>query len=138
MFGFVGSNGAGRTTTTRIAPGVLAAEAGEVRRDGSPVTLKTRSRIGHMPEERGLYPRMRVGEQLEYLARLHGLSRTDAARTTREWTGRLGVDGRVGDEVQRLSLGDQQRVQFVAGWYTTRRSWCWTIPSRVWTRWPWT
>jgi ABC-2 type transport system ATP-binding protein len=114
IFGFVGSNGAGKTTAMRIALGVLAADAGEVRWDGAPVTLETRSRIGYMPEERGLYPRMRVGEQLEYLARLHGLSRTDAARAAGEWTGRLGVDGRIGDEVQKLSLGNQQRVQLAA------------------------
>ena len=114
IFGFVGSNGAGKTTTMRIMLGVLAADAGEVRWDGSAVTLETRSRIGYMPEERGLYPRMRVGEQLEYLARLHGLSRADAARATRDWTERLGVDHRVGDEVQKRSLGNQQRVQLAA------------------------
>ena len=114
IFGFVGSNGAGKTTTMRIMLGVLAADAGEVRWDGSAVTLETRSRIGYMPEERGLYPRMRVGEQLEYLARLHGLSRADAERATRDWTQRLGVDHRVGDEVQKLSLGNQQRVQLAA------------------------
>jgi ABC-2 type transport system ATP-binding protein len=114
IFGFVGSNGAGKTTTMRIMLGVLAADAGEVRWDGAPVTLETRSRIGYMPEERGLYPRMRVGEQLEYLARLHGLGRADAARATREWTHRLGVDHRIGDEVQKLSLGNQQRVQLAA------------------------
>jgi len=114
IFGFVGSNGAGKTTTMRIMLGVLAADAGEVRWDGSAVTLETRSRIGYMPEERGLYPRMRVGEQLEYLARLHGLSRADAERATRDWTQRLGVDHRIGDEVQKLSLGNQQRVQLAA------------------------
>ncbi|TDU02613.1 ABC-2 type transport system ATP-binding protein [Streptomyces sp. 846.5] len=114
IFGFVGSNGAGKTTTMRIALGVLAADAGEVRWDGVPVTLETRSRIGYMPEERGLYPRMKVGEQLEYLARLHGLSKGDAARATAEWTERLGVAGRIGDEVQKLSLGNQQRVQLAA------------------------
>ena len=114
IFGFVGSNGAGKTTTMRIALGVLAADAGEVRWDGVPVTLETRSRIGYMPEERGLYPRMKVGEQLEYLARLHGLSKGDAVRATAEWTERLGVAGRIGDEVQKLSLGNQQRVQLAA------------------------
>ena len=114
IFGFVGSNGAGKTTTMRIMLGVLAADSGEVRWDGRPVTLETRSHIGYMPEERGLYPRMRVGEQLEYLARLHGLSRADAARSTREWTERLGVAARIGDEVQTLSLGNQQRVQLAA------------------------
>ncbi|WP_329562244.1 ABC transporter ATP-binding protein [Kitasatospora sp. NBC_01266] len=114
IFGFVGSNGAGKTTTMRIVLGVLAADAGEVRWGGERVTLRTRSRIGYMPEERGLYPRMRVGEQLEYLARLHGLSATAATRATREWTERLGVAARIGDEVQKLSLGNQQRVQLAA------------------------
>ncbi|MCQ4084202.1 ATP-binding cassette domain-containing protein [Streptomyces sp. RB6PN25] len=114
IFGFVGSNGAGKTTTMRIALGVLAADAGEVRWDGAPVTHRTRNRIGYMPEERGLYPRMRAGEQLEYLARLHGLSRSEASRATRQWTERLGVASRIGDEVQKLSLGNQQRVQLAA------------------------
>ena len=114
IFGFVGSNGAGKTTTMRIMLGVLAADAGEVRWNGRPVTLETRSHIGYMPEERGLYPRMKVGEQLEYLARLHGLGRADAVRAARAWTERLGVDARIGDEVQKLSLGNQQRVQLAA------------------------
>src|SRR3954466_3893745 len=74
LFGFVGANGAGKTTTMRIVLGVLAADAGEVRLDGRPVDARRRRRIGYMPEERGLYPRMAVGEQLCYLARLHGLS----------------------------------------------------------------
>lgn len=114
LFGFVGSNGAGKTTTMRIALGVLAADSGEVRFDGRPVTLRTRRRIGYMPEERGLYPRMKVGEQLEYIARLHGFSRTAAREATVAWTERLGVADRRGDEVQKLSLGNQQRVQLAA------------------------
>jgi ABC-2 type transport system ATP-binding protein len=114
LFGFVGSNGAGKTTTMRIALGVLAADAGEVRWDGAPVDLDVRRRIGYMPEERGLYPRMEVAEQLVYLARLHGLSATDAARAADTWMERLGVAGRRDDEVQKLSLGNQQRVQLAA------------------------
>lgn len=114
LFGFVGSNGAGKTTTMRIALGVLAADSGEVRFDGQPVTLETRRLIGYMPEERGLYPKMKVGEQLVYLARLHGLSNADATRSMVEWTERLGVDGRRDDDVQNLSLGNQQRVQLAA------------------------
>jgi ABC-2 type transport system ATP-binding protein len=98
----------------RIALGVLAADSGEVRWTGRPLTLDERRRVGYMPEERGLYPRMKVGEQLEYLARLHGLSAGDARRSVTRWTQRLGVDGRVGDEVQKLSLGNQQRVQLAA------------------------
>ena len=77
MFGFCGSNGAGKTTTMRIAMGLARADAGEVRWQGRPLDQALRRRIGYMPEERGLYPKMRVGEQLAYFARLHGL---DAAR----------------------------------------------------------
>jgi len=114
LFGFVGSNGAGKTTTMRIVLGVLTADAGEVRYDGSPVTFGVRQRIGYMPEERGLYPKMRVGEQLEYLARLHGMAAPVARRATREWAERLGIASRLGDEVQALSLGNQQRAQLAA------------------------
>jgi ABC-2 type transport system ATP-binding protein len=114
LFGFVGSNGAGKTTTMRIALGVLAADSGEVRWDGERITLETRRHIGYMPEERGLYPKMKVGEQLVYLARMHGLSTQDAQRSMADWTERLGVAHRQGDNVQNLSLGNQQRVQLAA------------------------
>jgi ABC-2 type transport system ATP-binding protein len=114
VFGFVGSNGAGKTTTMRIVLGVLDADAGEVRWRDRPVDADLRRRIGYMPEERGLYPKMKVGEQLRYLARLHGMDRTDAAAAVTQWTERLGIAGRVGDEVQKLSLGNQQRVQLCA------------------------
>jgi ABC-2 type transport system ATP-binding protein len=114
VFGFVGSNGAGKTTTMRIVLGVLTSDAGEVRWKGSPVDADLRRRIGYMPEERGLYPKMKVGEQLRYLARLHGLGAADAATSVQRWTERLGIAERVGDEVQKLSLGNQQRVQLCA------------------------
>ena len=114
IFGFVGSNGAGKTTTMRIALGVLAADSGEVRWAGRPLDLDARRRVGYMPEERGLYPKMKVGEQLRYLARLHGLSAPDAARAVDLWTDRLGVGARRGDDVEKLSLGNQQRVQLAA------------------------
>jgi ABC-2 type transport system ATP-binding protein len=114
LFGFVGSNGAGKTTAMRIILGVLEADAGEVRWAGRPLTLQTRRQIGYMPEERGLYPKMKVGEQLTYLARLHGMSPAAAERSVRAWTERLGVAGRLDDEVQKLSLGNQQRVQLAA------------------------
>ena len=114
VFGFVGSNGAGKTTTMRIVLGVLTADAGEVRWKGTPVDAELRRRIGYMPEERGLYPRMKVGEQLRYLARLHGLGEAEAAASVKRWTERLGIAARVGDEVQKLSLGNQQRVQLCA------------------------
>lgn len=114
VFGFVGSNGAGKTTTMRIVLGVLSADAGEVRWKGTAIDAEARRRIGYMPEERGLYPKMKVGEQLAYLARLHAVSAADAAAAVTRWTERLGVAERVGDEVQKLSLGNQQRVQLCA------------------------
>jgi len=114
LFGFVGSNGAGKTTTMRIVLGVLAADAGEVRIDGRPVDLDVRRTIGYMPEERGLYPKMKVGKQLTYLARLHGLSKSEAHDAVERWTERLGIAERVGDTVDSLSLGNQQRVQLAA------------------------
>ena len=114
LFGFVGGNGAGKTTTMRIVLGVLTADLGEVRWDDRPLTLELRRQFGAMPEERGLYPRMRVGEQLVYLARLHGLTRADARAATEYWTDRLGLASRRDDEVQKLSLGNQQRVQLAA------------------------
>ncbi len=114
VFGFVGSNGAGKTTTMRIVLGVLAADGGEVRWHDEPVDAELRRRIGYMPEERGLYPKMKVGDQLTYLARLHGLAETEAAASVARWTERLGVEARVRDEVQKLSLGNQQRVQLCA------------------------
>jgi ABC-2 type transport system ATP-binding protein len=114
VFGFVGSNGAGKTTTMRIVLGVLSADAGVVSWQGAPVDADLRRRIGYMPEERGLYPKMKVGEQLRYLARLHGLSATEADAAVKLWTERLGIAERVGEEVQKLSLGNQQRVQLCA------------------------
>lgn len=114
LFGFVGSNGAGKTTTMRIVLGVLETDAGEVRWQGRAIDADVRRRIGYMPEERGLYPKMKVGEQLEYLAMLHGMARDDARAAVERWTSRLGVAERIRDEVQRLSLGNQQRVQLSA------------------------
>ena len=114
MFGFVGSNGAGKTTTMRIAMGLVRADAGEVRWQGRPLDQEIRRRVGYMPEERGLYPKMRVGEQVTYFARLHGLGAAEAARASAEWVDRLGLGERRGDQVEKLSLGNQQRVQLAA------------------------
>ncbi|MGY1854994.1 ABC transporter ATP-binding protein [Modestobacter sp. SYSU DS0290] len=114
MFGFCGSNGAGKTTTMRIAMGLARADAGEVRWNGSPVDEAVRRRIGYMPEERGLYPKMKVREQLAYFARLHGMDAGAAGRAAGEWGERLGLGERLADPVEKLSLGNQQRVQLAA------------------------
>jgi ABC-2 type transport system ATP-binding protein len=114
IVGFVGRNGSGKTTTMRIALGVLDADAGEVRWRGAPVGSRERRRFGYMPEERGLYPKMRVREQLVYLARLHGVPKDVAPRRADELTGALQVLGGPRDRIETLSLGNQQRVQLAA------------------------
>ena len=112
--GFVGRNGAGKTTAMRIVLGVLAATAGEIRWCGRPLDRPTRGRFGYMPEARGLYVRMRVHDQLVYLARLHGLSAADAGAAATHWIERLGLAPRARERIMRLSLGEQQRVQLAA------------------------
>ena len=114
LFGFVGSNGAGKTTTMRIALGVLSADSGQITLGGQPIDLEMRRHIGYMPEERGLYPKMKVGQQLSYLARLHGLSKAEADAAVELWTTRLGIAPRIKDPISSLSLGNQQRVQLAA------------------------
>src|SRR5918992_703687 len=114
LFGFVGPNGAGKTTAMRIVLGVLRPDLGEVRWRGRPVDAPTRSRFGYMPEERGLYPKMRARDQLVHLARLHGIAAPDAAAAADRWIERLGLVERAGERVEKLSLGNQQRVQLAA------------------------
>ena len=114
VVGFVGPNGAGKTTAMRIALGVLGADGGEVRWRGHTVDGKARRRFGYIPEERGLYPKMRVLEQLVYLARLHGVGRGAARTRGLEILDTLGVADRAKDRVESLSLGNQQRVQLAA------------------------
>ena len=112
VVGFVGPNGAGKTTAMRIALGVLEADAGEVLWRGEPATREVQRGFGYMPEERGLYPKMRVDRQLRYLAVLHGRDDADAAAT--RWIERLGIAERAEQKVEELSLGNQQRVQLAA------------------------
>jgi ABC-2 type transport system ATP-binding protein len=114
MVGFVGPNGAGKTTAMRIVLGVLQADAGAVRWRGRQVDAEIRRRFGYMPEERGLYPKMRVLDQLVYLARLHGLTVNDAHAQAERMVEVLGVPERVKDKTETLSLGNQQRVQLAA------------------------
>jgi ABC-2 type transport system ATP-binding protein len=114
VVGFLGPNGAGKTTTMRAVFGLTDLDAGTVRWNGVPVGQSERRRFGYMPEERGLYPSMLVGEQLEYLGRLHGMSAPDAASATEAWLERLGVADRTDSKVESLSHGNQQRVQLAA------------------------
>jgi ABC-2 type transport system ATP-binding protein len=114
MFGFVGSNGAGKTTAMRIMMGVDAPDEGEVRFDGCPIDADMRARFGYMPEERGLYPKTPALRQLTYLGRLHRLDKATAASRASELLDRFGLGDRSHEPVETLSLGNQQRVQLAA------------------------
>jgi ABC-2 type transport system ATP-binding protein len=113
-FGFLGANGAGKTTTMRIALGVLHADAGEIRWSGRPTRLLPRRTFGYLPEERGLYPRMTVGEQLLHFARLYGLPADEARRSILEWLRRLRSLDLLDRRAEELSKGNQQKIQFLA------------------------
>jgi ABC-2 type transport system ATP-binding protein len=114
MLGFLGPNGAGKTTAMRAVFGLVRPDAGEVLWGGRPVGLEERLRFGYMPEERGLYPRMPVREQLEYFGRLHGLDASAAQAAVRMWLERLGLAERGEAKVEELSHGNQQRAQLAA------------------------
>lgn len=114
LTGFLGPNGAGKTTAMRAVFGLVQLDSGEVIWRGAPITTADREHFGYMPEERGLYPRMRVRDQLTYLGRLCGSSAKEARATTDSWLERLGLDSRAQDQLDALSHGNQQRVQLIA------------------------
>ena len=114
VLGFLGPNGAGKTTAMRAVFGLVSLDGGEVLWEGSPIEQKTRLRFGYMPEQRGLYPKMRVADQLTWLGRIHGLSAGAAAASAATWLGELGLSDRAGDRLEQLSHGNQQRVQLAA------------------------
>jgi len=114
LYGFVGSNGAGKSTTMRIALGVLEADSGAVLLDGTPLDDASRRRIGYMPEERGLYGKEKILDQLVFLAKLHGVDGAAAKQRGTELLDELGLGERVNDKLDDLSLGNQQRVQLAA------------------------
>jgi ABC-2 type transport system ATP-binding protein len=112
--GFLGPNGAGKTTAMRAVFGLVRLDAGAVSWRGAPVTAAERARFGYMPEERGLYPRMRVREQLLYLGQLCGRTGSDVGQIADRWLERLGLADRATDRLDALSHGNQQRVQLIA------------------------
>lgn len=114
LTGFLGPNGAGKTTAMRAVFGLLRLDAGVVRWRGSPIVVGDRAHFGYMPEERGLYPRMWVREQLLYLGQLCGRSPLQVSRVTDQWLERLGLAERATSRVDELSHGNQQRVQLLA------------------------
>jgi len=111
IVGLVGRNGAGKTTTMRSVMGIVHPDRGAVRWSGHDVGQADRLRFGYMPEERGLYPQMRLAEQVTYFARLHGFDAATAAGAARTWLDRLGLGERTADKLVALSHGNQQRVQ---------------------------
>ena len=114
MLGFLGPNGAGKTTAMRAVFGLVQIDGGDVLWDGRPVQLEERLRFGYMPEERGLYPRMPVREQLEYFGQLHGLEASAARLAAATWLERLGLAERGEAKLEELSHGNQQRAQLAA------------------------
>ena len=121
MTGFVGGNGAGKTTTMRMTMGLLGIDAGRVLWNGAPITAANRQRTGYMPEERGLYPKQKIVDQLVYLGELSGMSASDAKAAIMDHLERFGLADRANDRVEKLSLGNQQRVQIIAALMTRTR-----------------
>jgi ABC-2 type transport system ATP-binding protein len=114
VVGFLGPNGAGKTTTMRAIFGLLDLDGGTITWNGRALDAAQRRRFGYMPEERGLYPSMLIGDQLEYLGRLHDMSGHDARTEAQRWLERFGLADRANHKVESLSHGNQQRVQLAA------------------------
>jgi len=114
LVGLLGPNGAGKTTAMRCIFGLIEPDRGAMRWNGAPISREARLHFGYMPEERGLYPHMRVRAQLEYLARLSGLDRRSAVAGVERWLARLGLRERGEARLDALSHGNQQRVQLAA------------------------
>jgi ABC-2 type transport system ATP-binding protein len=113
ILGLLGPNGAGKTTTIRMIMNILVPDEGSIRVLGEPVTDSTRDKIGYLPEERGLYPRMKVREIIVFLAALRGLTESEAGRRADEWLDRLGLKDWSDKKLVDLSKGMQQKVQFI-------------------------
>lgn len=114
MFGFLGANGAGKTTTFRMILGILDASEGSISWDGKPINYTTSHLIGYLPEERGLYPKLKVKDQIVYLARLRGMEKQDALKELEYWLNRFKVPEYANKKVEELSKGNQQKIQFIA------------------------
>ena len=113
IFGLLGPNGSGKTTLIRIINRITIPNSGEVLFDGRPITQRDVEKIGYMPEERGLYRKMKVGEQALFLARLKGMSRRDAGNELKKWFVRFGIESWWNKKVEELSKGMAQKVQFI-------------------------
>jgi ABC-2 type transport system ATP-binding protein len=114
VVGFLGPNGSGKTTALRSILGISEPDSGTVTWKGEPVDSESRRHFGYLPEERGLYGAMKLGEQLAYFGTLYGVDHTAATKSAQRWLDRLGLGERIDDRVDALSLGNQQRVQLAA------------------------
>ncbi len=114
VFGLLGPNGSGKTTTIRMALGIYARDTGEVETLGSADPLEVRDRLGYLPEDRGLYPKMKVAEQLTFLGAIRGLPQSEAKKRADAWLERLGLGDRAKSDTNELSKGMQQKIQFAA------------------------
>lgn len=114
IFGLLGANGAGKTTTMRMVLGLIYPDAGSILYNGKPYSRELVSKFGYLPEERGLYPKVKVSDQIIYLARLKGMSRRDADRNLKHWLDKFGVPEYYDKKVEELSKGNQQKIQFIA------------------------
>jgi ABC-2 type transport system ATP-binding protein len=114
IFGLLGANGAGKTTTMRMALGLIYPDSGRILWKGGTHRDKLRQWMGYLPEERGLYPKVKVSEQLLYFAELRGVSRRQAARDMNDWLERFGALEYRNRRVEELSKGNQQKIQFIA------------------------
>ena len=114
MLGFLGPNGAGKTTAMRTVFGLVTPDSGRVTWNGRPIDDDLRATFGYMPEQRGLYPKMKAHDQLVYLGRTHGMTKSEASESALRWLELLGLGDRAADPVENLSHGNQQRVQLAA------------------------
>ncbi|WP_047986138.1 ABC transporter ATP-binding protein [Ornithinibacillus californiensis] len=114
MFGFLGGNGAGKTTTFRMILGLLERSSGDISWNGEKIDYEKSSIIGYLPEERGLYPKLKVKEQIVYLARLRGMNKREAADELQNWLERFEVPEYIDKKVEELSKGNQQKIQFIS------------------------
>ncbi|WML43284.1 ABC transporter ATP-binding protein [Neobacillus sp. PS3-40] len=114
MFGFIGANGAGKTTTFRMILGLLDPSEGKITWDERPIDYTTSHLVGYLPEERGLYPKLKVSDQIVYLGRLRGMKKDEALAELKMWLGRFKIPEYENKKVEELSKGNQQKIQFIA------------------------
>jgi ABC-2 type transport system ATP-binding protein len=114
MFGLLGPNGSGKTSTIRMMIGITVPDSGSISLFGQPFTRKNLPRVGYLPEERGLYKKMKVMDQLIFLGQLHGLDAATASKRAHDWCERLGITASIGKKTEELSKGMQQKIQFIS------------------------